>query len=684
MPEQNPAVSSSLSEDTSSSEKEAFAIAREEDTRWRQVHAAIVEEIRVTKEDFEKDRTTARDLTSQIVASRRDEDKAALASDEAVAHGLSRLRKEKGSDLSALLEEPYFARVVTEEENRTVEFRLGTASFPAQRIIDWRKAPISKLYYDYKEGDEFGETIQGVDREGLIKIRRGFSGVENELHRIETSKGIIVNTHPGWKFTPKEQALSRTEEHDGHLPSILSLITAEQFALITRDIQKPIVIQGIAGSGKTTVGLHRLAWLLHEDNSDAVAERCLVVMHNRSLKAYVENTLPELKIKNVPIRTYTEWASNLADELIGPRPRALVNRSREIELFKSSSFILGKLHEFVSKTPHSPEVSFVEDLFAFYRSLLTQDLLWRGWDKVKTELKLQLERKQTDLQDDSLLLHLVYAEHGYYPCRNGGGVGRKSAIDGNRPASGGLGQCDHIMIDEAQDFGLIEIRALLNALNEKGTVSIVGDTAQKIVSGRDFGTWEELLKDAGFADTTPIQLSVSYRSTQEIMSLAAKVRGSALTKTELFSSGRHGPAPTWTRVETPEVLPHRVGQWIAARLKDSGKSLSAILCRYPKQAQELVDQLRKLGYPSVRLGHRDQFDFSPGIVVTNVHQVKGLEFRNVLIIEPSEHHYPPPSPDDPSTQEGQNLLYVAITRAEVRLDFMGSEKTTPLLPKLSG
>ncbi len=648
-------------------EKEALEIAHEEDQRWRDVHASIVEEIRVTKADFEKDRTLARDLTSQIVASRRDEDKAALASDEAVAHGLSKLRKEKGSDLSALLEEPYFARVVTEENGRKVEFRLGTASFPTQRIIDWRKAPISKLYYDYKEGDDFGETIQGVDREGVIKIRRGFSGVENELHRIETSKGIIVNTHPGWKFTPKEQALSRTEEHDGHLPSILSLITAEQFGLITRDVAKPIVIQGIAGSGKTTVALHRLAWLLHEDNSDAVPERCLVVMHNRSLKAYVENTLPELKIKNVPIRTYTEWAATLTDELIGSRPKAILNRSREIELFKSSSFILNKLHEYVSQHPHQPQTSFVDDLFNFYRSLLSQDILWRGWDKIKIELKQQIDRKQTDLQDDSLLLHLVYAENGYYPSRS-----EKS-----------LAQCDHIMIDEAQDFGLVEIRALLNALNEKGTVSIVGDTAQRIVSGRDFGSWEELLRDAGFADTTPIQLTVSYRSTQEIMTLAAKVRGTALTKIELFSSGRHGPAPTWTRAETPQVLPNRVGQWVAARLKDSSKSLSAIICRYPKQAQELVDQLRKLGFSSVRLGHRDQFDFSPGVVVTNVHQVKGLEFRNVLIIEPTENHYPTPDPNNPATHEGQNLLYVAITRAEVRLDFIGSEKMTALLPRLN-
>lgn len=639
-------------------EKDAQMIGEEEDDRWRKVHQAVVEEVRRTNADFQQDRKLARDLTSQIVATRRDEDKAALASDEAVAHGLASLRKEKSTGLESLAEQPYFARVITEEESRQVEFRLGTASFPAQRIIDWRKAPTAKLFYDYREGDEFSEVIQGTDRGGRIKLRRSFKGIENELHRIETAQGTVSRSDQGWKLQSLSKQFSRSDKEDGHLPNILTLITADQFDLITRDPKKPVVIQGIAGSGKTTVALHRLAWLLHEDNSNCRPERSLVVMFNRSLKAYVEMTLPSLKIKDVPIRTFSQWAHNLLNDLIGPRPRGTLTKGREMELFKSSALCLQQLCEFVESNP-SKGGSFIDYLFIFYGWLLKKDLLWRKWDLIKTQLQEQIGKKVCDFQDDPLLLHLIYAEHGYYPVK--------------KPDS--LGLCDHIVIDEAQDFGIVEIRALLNAIDQDKTVTIVGDVGQKIVASRDFGGWNDLLKEAGFSDTTPISLTVSYRTTEEIMKVASFVRGEAVGIPQ-NSSGRSGPQPTFLRAESPEVLIHQIGQWTLQRQKDSWRSLSAIICRWPKQAQELVDQLRKIGHAGVRLGHRDQFDFSPGIVITNVHQVKGLEFRNVLIVEPSEDNY------KSTSEEERNLLYVAVTRAELSLDFMGSKKATALLPKL--
>jgi Superfamily I DNA and RNA helicases len=640
---------------------DAQEMGKTEEELWQNAHTAILSEISRTRNHFEHDRITARDLTSQIVAARRDEDKAALASDEAVAHGLAHLRKNKATGLESLAEHPYFARVVTREGERTIEFKLGTASFPEQRIVDWRKAPISKLYYDYREGDEFNETIQGQDHDGVIQLRRAYKGAENHLHRIETKQGIIARTDQGWKVQSVHPGLSRSEEHDGHLPPILSLITSEQFNLITRNPQKPIVIQGIAGSGKTTVALHRLAWLLHEDNSDAQPHRCLVVMFNRSLKAYVETTMPELKIHSVPIRTFSQWTTDLVGDLVGPRPRGAFEKGRETELFKSSSLCLDQLMKYVSQHPHQEKRSFVEELFGFYEYLVKQDLLWRRWDFVRSQLKDQLEKRVCEMQDDPLLLHLIYAEYGYYPVKS-----TKS-----------LGICDHIVIDEAQDFGSVEIRALLNALDQNRTVTIVGDVAQKIVGGRDFGGWSELLKDAGFTDTMPISLTVSFRSTIEIMQIAEHLREQKFSKGENVSSGRRGPAPSFRRVEDPSLLPNRIGQWIALRQQDSAKSLSAVICRWPKQAVQLVEELRKIGFPAVRLGHREQFDFSPGITVTNVHQVKGLEFRNVLVVEPSEENY------KSSNEEEQNLLYVAVTRAEERLDFIGVQKPSAMLPALA-
>lgn len=633
-------------------------IGEEEESRWQAVHQAIHDELQKTGVHYDQDRKLARQLTSEIVAATNDEEKQMLASDEAVAHGLVGLRKGKSSDLASLLEQPYFARVVTEEEGRDIEFRLGTASFPKERIIDWRKGPISKLYYAYKEGEEFGESIQGRDREGRIKLRRGYDGEEDKLFSIELPDRTLTREEAGWKMDGSEKGLSRSQSHDGHLPPILSLITPDQFKLITSKPNKPMVIQGIAGSGKTTVALHRLAWLLHEDNANLDPKKTLVIMFNRALKNYVETTLPELNIEGVPILTYSQWVNQLLNDLVGPRPRGLIKGLRSLEMFKSSPTILDMMTKFFRATEGQLAQGSLAQLFQFYSYLAEQDLFWPQWDKIREILKEQAAQKICDLQDDSLLCHFIFAEHGSYPSKN--------------PKT--LAILDHIVIDEAQDFGVVEIKALLYALDVNRTVTLVGDSAQRIVMGRDFRGWSALLQDAGFEETEPIQLNVSYRTTEQIMDLATSLRSdSALRPTE--SSGRQGPPPTLKRIDETN-LHHFVGLWIDERLAEKRKTLSAIICRWPKQAEQLVQKLHQEKRNYVRLGHRDSFDFSPGVIVTNVHQVKGLEFRNVLVIEPTETNY------NPHNDEERNLLYVAVTRAERQLDFLSSHRVTPLLPPL--
>ncbi len=654
-------------------ETEIQKIGEEESSRWKQAHEAIVRELTQTHADWQKDKKLARELTSEIVAAHRDEDKAALASDEAVAHGLTSLRKDKSKELVSLIKQPYFARVITEELGRDVEFRLGTASFPDQRIIDWRKAPISKLYYDYKEGDDFEEHIQGRDRAGIIKLRRSYQGKRDNLQVVETATHTLVNQEGKWVVTQENEPASRTHRRDGHLPPILSLITPDQFALITRDPKKPMMIQGIAGSGKTTVALHRLAWLLHEDNSAARPEKCLVVMFNRSLKAYIETTLPELDIQGVAIRTYQQWVVALVDDLVGPRPHGTFKHSRDLEQFKSSSACLLLMQKYIEAYPerkisNQPSTQtglsgWVEDLFRFFEYASAQPTFsaygdQSRWQKISAELKNQAHLKVCHLQDDTLLLHLIYAHHGYYPAKK----------------QGLLALCDHIVIDEAQDFGLMEIRALLNALDVDRTVTIVGDVAQKIVVGRNFDSWEEILRDAGFEDTTPLALTVSHRTTEEIMNVAASIRKDSLP--EGAKALRHGPEPVFIKNAAPGMLPHEIKRWIDERISENPNSFSAVICRLPQEASDLVESLRKIGATSVRLGHRDHFSFVPGVVVTNAHQVKGLEFRNVLVVEPTEENYSSLKDDE------RNLLYVVATRAEVRLDFIGAKKPTSLLSGL--
>ena len=633
-------------------------IVSDEDSRWRSTHKAIVTEMNRANTDMCSDRKLARELTSEMVAAKRDEDKAQIASDEAVAHGLSKLRENIKDDFDALAKQPYFARVITSENNRNVEFRLGTASFPAQRIVDWRKAPISQLYYNYQEGEDFAEVIQDRDREGVIKLRRSYQGVEDQLNTIELSEGIIKRNKDKWNFEDVKGPLSRASGHDGHLPPILSLITSEQFELITKDAHKPVVIQGIAGSGKTTVALHRLAWLLHEDNSSAKPEKTLVIVFNRALKTYIEETLPELGIEGVVIKTYHQWLNGVVVSIAGPRPYGSFKKTRALDQFKSSKIILSEINSYVSEFQEQHEDGYIQDVYRYFDYLTKKDMFWPKWDTIKEQLKAQVDEKGWAIEDDTILLNLAFAREGYYACND----------------SKCMHLCDHIVIDEAQDFGVCEIRALINALDSDRTVTIVGDAAQKIVMNRHFGSWHELLEDAGFADTTPVELIVSHRTTKEIMEIAASIRGESADDNSLWKSVRHGPSPQVLKASTYDNQLYIIGKWIADVVKKDPRSLVAVVCRWPKQAERLTEALRKIGYPFVRLAHRDSFDFSPGVNITNVHQVKGLEFRNVLIVNPTEEQYSSLNPEE------TNLLYVAVTRAEVKLDFTIYGELTKILP----
>lgn len=633
-------------------------IIAEEEGLWKDSYEQIVAAIKKTHAEWYEDEQLARDLTSQIVAMTRDEDKASLASDEAVAHGLSKLRGNKSLGLESLVEQPYFARVVTDEEDRQIEFRLSTASFPECRIIDWRKAPISKLYYDYAQGDDFAETIQGRDREGWIKIRRSFQGRRDELNVIELPECTLKKNDQGqWIVADSNEVFSRNTGQSGNLPPILSLITADQFELITKEKDKPLVIQGVAGSGKTTVALHRLAWMLHEDNSDCQAEKCFVLLQSRALKAYISTTLPELNIHGVQINTYDQWVSGILDDLVGPRRHSSYLKPPSLEKFKSSHRMLDLVKEYVSQSDKEIEM---KELLNDYYQLLNfcgrKSLSYENTDNLQSYFKDQFENKKLDAQDDSLIMYLLYQRKGFCPHH--------------------LGEFDHLVIDEAQDFGLLEIEVMMNALSDERTVTIVGDLAQKINRDRDFESWERVLEDVGFKETLPISMNVSHRTTQEILDVAWEVRKGAHYEVVELKGVRHGPSPSFIRARTNQEVPDYIARWISDRLEESRFTLCGIICRNQESARRLFKVLRKMELSSVRLGFGENFDFSPGIVITDVTEVKGLEFRSLLIVEPSEQNY------HAQDEESRNLFYVAVTRAEYRLDFVGAQNKTNLLPSL--
>lgn len=549
-------------------------IIHDEDERYQKCHRDVAKILKQKERELQENQKEARSLTSRIVATQREEEKQALQSDELVAHGLARLRLSQSASLTELLEQPYFARVIYHENNRDTEFRLGIFSVPELRIVDWRKGPISKLYYDHEEGQVYDDEIAGVERSGQIKLRRSYRGQKDVLSAIELKSHSYVLSKGNWhkqkKFTGKpfslkdreeikklmaefnEEAFSRTRTTSGYLHQILSLLTPEQFRMISTEIDKPIIIQGAAGTGKTTVALHRLAWLFFSGNSPAREENSLVIVYSHSLAQYVKHVLPELGIHHVKILTYDEWQRDL----------------------------------------HS----------------------------------------------------------------------------GKLPA-----ELDYLVIDEAQDFSIEQLSTILDTLTDKRQLTLAGDLGQRIGS-ENWNDWQDLLGKIGLQGVEVLSLKIAYRSTYQIYELAEYVRDPHLPEDNLHLLPKFGPEPHLTLCGSFADAALETEKWIHKTFHVGNHGTAAVICKTRLEARSLFDALLKLGCHGIRYGDAKHFEFTPGITITDVHQIKGLEFHNVLIFNPSEKNYSAKNPHD------CNLLYVAVTRAEHQLDMLAFETPSSLIP----
>src|SRR5690606_8204298 len=108
---------------------------------------------------------------------------------------------------------------------------------------------------------------------------------------------------------------------DRHLREITALIDPRQFDLITRPDSGPVVIQGGAGSGKTTIGLHRLAYLAYQDRRRFRPDRMLVIVFNQALARYISQVLPALDVNGVPVKTYETWAAEIRKSILNNLPK---------------------------------------------------------------------------------------------------------------------------------------------------------------------------------------------------------------------------------------------------------------------------------------------------------------------------------------------------------------------------
>lgn len=291
-----------------------------------------------------RSRTPVNDAATLIelrdaLAEAKPEDQGPLLEQMHRIEALSRQRG-KGDGPPVDRRSPYFGHLRLQQDGRRRDVLIGQRGYVepggSVQIVDWRNAPVSRLYYRYDEGDSFEERLGEREVEGEVLARRTVSIVEAELRRVASSQATFVRDRPGsaWRSidsqqfrlggTGAEKPAPRTRlavagDHDRRpdrfLPAIAALIDPRQFELISRPSAGTIVVQGSAGSGKTTIGLHRIAYLAFAEPAYFRPESMLVLVHQRALASYVARVLPELDVPGVRVQTFTAWAGQVRSSL---------------------------------------------------------------------------------------------------------------------------------------------------------------------------------------------------------------------------------------------------------------------------------------------------------------------------------------------------------------------------------
>jgi DNA helicase II / ATP-dependent DNA helicase PcrA len=271
-------------------------------------------------------------------------------------HRIEALSRQRGKGDSPPVDRrsPYFGHMRLVEAGRRRDVLIGQRGYVEPgggvQIVDWRNAPVSRLFYRYEEGDAYEEQLGDRLVEGEVLARRTVAIVNADLRRVASVQGTFardprtgawreIATRQSRLTVSRDGSVTVTEpttaattlgaargdartarlglESNGQrrvdrfLPAIAALIDPRQFELISRPSSGLIVVQGSAGSGKTTIGLHRIAYLAFADPRRFRPERMMVVVYQRALATYVSHVLPSLDVPGVPVLTFEAWAESV-------------------------------------------------------------------------------------------------------------------------------------------------------------------------------------------------------------------------------------------------------------------------------------------------------------------------------------------------------------------------------------
>ncbi|HDR3491517.1 3'-5' exonuclease [Bacillus wiedmannii] len=646
---------------------------------------------------------------------------------------LESMRESNRQNLRIGVQEPYFGRLDFQEDGKEDVMpiyigKVGVSHKDTMKpiVIDWR-APVASMFYSFTGGEElaFYQSPDGLV-EGDVYLKRNISIRKRELERVVDTyvKGNEDVSHAD------DFLLYRLGENkDNKLKDIVSTIQSEQNDIIRAERNLPLLIQGVAGSGKTTIALHRLAFLIYEYREQLEAERMIVFAPNSLFLDYISSVLPELGVGNISQTTFPDWALRMLDDSVKLKQTEeklkeafSINRDEE-------KVMLGKLKGTLEFK------SFIEERMVQFEKELIPTSDFEAWDKaiipvedikkwMQVEYKhyplkkrrerlvgrmkrwIEIELKKYGETNEKKLLKKEATKRlntymKFWPkmsalslyssilkskeileilpeelvketeknCR------KKEVYVEDLPAliyihhriTGiEIGQkFHHVVIDEAQDFSPFQVY-VLKEITLGNSFTILGDLSQAIYDYQGIEDWSAF-KEV-FQETGYYELTRSYRSTKEIIEFANEIIKNAEIPVGLAT-------PVFRSGEDVKVI-HAEDQFneimkTLKHLQNEDVKTIAVIGRTDDECRDIYEKLTKAGL-AVNVIEADQSKYEGGISVVPVYLAKGLEFDAVLLIDVDEEHYK-------NTKHDAKLLYVGCTRSLHDLWIFHSGEVSPLI-----
>ena len=613
---------------------------------------------------------------------------------EAMSHSITQYNieqdaaAEKLGRVKRLLKAPYFARVKLQFDpsEEPEDYYIGSAGVSENAfehlVIDWR-SPIAETYYNQENGKTF-YTVNGKRVDVDLQLRRQYNLEEDRLYSFFDTQVAIEDP-----MLLQSLASSRTDK----MKAITATIQKEQNAVIRCADVPVLLVNGIAGSGKTSVLLQRIAYLFYRQRENLRPDQVYLLTINPVFRQYIDQVLPDLGEENPRTITWRDFVhiANAPDK--GPYEpaaeadlvkieRALKSLRLEEEDFRP---VMQKGRCVLSRREirrASEGLGGIETGERFM-NILADRLAEIARVKIRRMERDDKENDDAEMTDEpgvreqnriknqyggafSAISHFAFLDIERIGCRI---LGRKKLTSAEwiwlKMLLTGMGDKNvrYVMIDEVQDYTAAQLMVLRRYFGN-AKFMMLGDEFQAIRQGTaSFDKIREL-----FGEVAEFPLLTSYRSSPEITEIFTRLLPRE-KRIRTASVQRPGTAPVKMACASRDEYVMRLRSLISAAEQEKG--LTAVICGNRRSLERIEELLGEDAPPVIR---RNQALPSGGVFLITPELVKGLEFDGVILPDADPQMYP-------EDTLSRHRLYTAVSRAIRRLSILAERNLTGLLEK---